>query len=115
MHSRVVRFHVMVAVLLAAIISPCMPLVPESTPCDMPGCHDMAKASMEASCCCKAPRTSTETTQRVLLPKPTADEAPAVVDGSLIAAQAGVPAAVASVVRAPEPVPLYLLNCSFLT
>lgn len=115
MHSRVLRVHVMLAVLLAAVISPCMPLVPESAPCDMPGCHDMAKAAMEASCCCKTPRTSTESGQRVLLPKPVADEAPVVVDGSFIATQAAVPSAVVAAVRAPEPVPLYLLNCSFLT
>ncbi len=115
MHSRVLRLNVMLAVLLAAAISPCMPGVPESAPCDMPGCHDMAQASMEASCCCKTPRTSTESGQRLLPPKPAADVAPVVADGQLFAATIAAPAAASIAARAPEPVPLYLLNCSLLT
>jgi len=114
MRSRVLRVHVMLVVLLAAAISPCMPGPVESAPCDMPGCHDM-QASMQASCCCKTPRTSTESGQRVLPPKPAADAAPMIADGLLIAATAAAPAAVSVAMRAPEPVPLYLLNCSLLS
>lgn len=111
MQSRLLRLHIVLAVLLAAVISPCMPGPGMSAPCDMPGCHDMA--AMEASCCCRTEGTSTDSEQRVLLPKPVAGEAPAV-------AMALVPEAPSSLhapgvaPRAPEPVPLYLLNCSLL-
>ena len=113
MRSRVVRLHVMLAVFLAAAISPCMPGPAASAPCDMPGCHDMA--SMEASCCCRTESTSTDSGQRVLPPKPVADEAPVVADALSLAAPAETPAADTVATRAPEPVPLYLLNCSLLT